>query len=119
MAANSTRTVTITFSGDINATNSLPAAANGSSPASITIHSLAPGDNTITLPGGGSTVVGATIIPPAGNPNALTLKGVGGDTGIRIHKTDPTVVGFDSTALPASIVINAATTTAGMRIIWT
>lgn len=119
MAVTAVRTIAITFSGDIQATNSLPAAPNGVSPGSITIHTLAPGDNTIPLPGGGSTPVGATIIPPSGNPNALTLKGVGGDTGIRINKVDPTVVTFDPTALPANIVINAASTTTGVRVIWT
>jgi hypothetical protein len=119
MAVTSVRTIAITFSGDINATNSLPSAPSGVSPGSITIHSLAPGDNTIALPTGGSTPVGATIIPPSGNPNALTLKGVGGDTGIRLGKTDPTSLAFDTTALPANIVINAATTTTGVRIIWT
>ncbi len=119
MAVTAVRTIAITFSGDIQATNSLPAAPNGVAPGSITIHSLALGDNTITLPGGGSTPQGATIIPPSGNTQALILKGVGGDTGIRINKTDPTVITFDAAALPANIVINAAGVVTGMRIIWT
>lgn len=119
MAVNTLRTVTVTFTGDINATNSLPASPNGASPGSITIHSLAVGANTITLPTGGSTVLGATIIPPAGNTATLTLKGIAGDTGIVIHKTDPTVITFDAAAIPANFVLNSSAIVNGLRIIWT
>ncbi len=116
MAVTATRVVTIAFTGDINGTNTLNAASNGASPGSITIHTLAPGDNTITVPTGGSTVKGATIIPPSGNTNAITLKGVGGDTGIAVSKVDPTSIAFETA--PTNFVLNAASTIAGMRIIW-
>ena len=116
MAVTATRVITIAFTGDISGSNSPQAQSNGSSPGSITIHSLAPGDNTITVPTGGSTVKGATLIPPSGNANAITLKGVGGDTGIAISKVDPTSIGFETA--PANFVLNAASTIAGMRIIW-
>lgn len=116
MSVNATRVITIAFTGDITANNSLSAAASASSPGSITIHTLAPGDNTITVPTGGSTVKGATIIPPAGNTNAITLKGVGGDTGVVLSKLDPTSIGFETA--PANFVLNAGSTIAGMRIIW-
>lgn len=117
MAVNATRTVSITLSGDINATNTLPAAANGSSPGSITIHTLALGDNTITVPTGGSTVKGATIIPPSGNAQTITLKGVGGDTGVQLSKLDPSSIAFETA--PANFVLNAGGTITGLRIIWT
>lgn len=116
MSVNATRVITIAFTGDILGTNTLNAAASASSPGSITIHTLAPGANTITVPTGGSTVKGATIIPPSGNTNAITLKGVSGDTGVEISKTDPTSIGFETA--PANFVLNAASTIAGMRIIW-
>lgn len=116
MAVNATRTITIAFTNDINGTQTLNAAANASSPGSITIHTLAPGDNTITVPTGGSTVKGATIIPPAGNTNAIILKGVGGDTGVTLSKVDPTSIGFETA--PANFVLNAGSTIAGMRIVW-
>ena len=116
MAVNATRTITIAFTGDISGSNAPSANPNASSPGSITIHTLAPGDNTITVPTGGSTVKGATLIPPSGNANAITLKGVGGDTGIAISKVDPTSIGFETA--PANFVLNAASTIAGMRIIW-
>lgn len=116
MSVNTQRTVTITFTGDINATNSLPAAANGTSPGSITIHSLSAGDNTITVPTGGATVKGATIIPPAGNVQAITLKGVGGDTGIPLSKLDPASISFETA--PATFILNAGGIITGLRIIW-
>jgi hypothetical protein len=116
MSVNATRVVTIAFTGDIVATNTVPAAANGTSPGSITIHSLALGDNTITAPTGGSSVKGATIIPPAGNVQAITLKGVGGDTGIPLSKLDPTSLAFET--VPATFILNAGGVITGLRIIW-
>lgn len=117
MAVSATRVVTITFSGDISASNPFSAAANAVSPGSITIHTLAPGDNTITVPTGGSTVKGACIIPPSGNAQAITLKGIGGDTGIALSKLDPTSIAFE--AAPANFVLNAGGAITGLRIVWT
>jgi hypothetical protein len=116
MATNTQRTVTIVFSGDVNGSETLPAAANAVSPGSITIHSLAAGDNTITVPTGGSTVKGATIVPPAGNAQAITLKGVGADTGIPISKLDPCSISFETA--PANFVLNAGGIINGLRIFW-
>ena len=118
MAVTASRTVTVTFVGDINATNAIVAANNASSPGSITIHSLAAGTNTITLPTGGSTPKGALIIPPTGNTQAITLKGVAGDTGVALGKTDPTSLSFDAPP-PANFVLNAGGVIDGLRIIWT
>lgn len=117
MATNATRSVTITFTGDIVASNSFSAAANASTPASVTIHSLAAGDNTITVPTGGATVKGATIIPPAGNVQAIILKGAGGDTGITLSKLDPASISFETA--PASFILNAGGIITGLRIVWT
>lgn len=119
MAVSSTRVVTITYAGELVGSFTFSAGANANAPGDIDIFSLAPGDNTIPLPTGGSTCQGATIIPPVGNANALTLKGVGGDTGIRINKVDPTSISFDAAALPANIILNAGSTTSGLRIVWT
>lgn len=117
MATTSTRVVTITFTGDINATNAFNAASNGSTPASVTIHTLAMGDNTITVPTGGSTVKGACILPPAGNVQSITLKGAGGDTGVGLSKLDPTGIAFETA--PASFILNAGGVITGLRIVWT
>lgn len=117
MATNAARVVTITYSGDVQGTETLSAAANAVSPGSVTIHSLSLGDNTITVPTGGSTVKGATIVPPAGNAQTITLKGVGGDTGVNLSKLDPTSIAFETA--PANFILNAGGAIAGLRIFWT
>lgn len=117
MATNATRTITIAYTGDVNGTETLAAAANAVTPGSVTIHTLSAGDNTITVPTGGSTVKGATIVPPAGNAQQITLKGVGGDTGVPISKLDPTSIGFETA--PVNFILNAAGTVTGLRIFWT
>lgn len=116
MAATSTRTSTVTFTGDVTGTEVSTAATNAVSPAQIEIKTLASGANTITVPTGGSTPTACTIIPPSANALAITLKGVSGDTGIRIHNTDPTTIALDSSV--STFVLNAANTITGCRFIW-
>jgi len=68
------------------------------------IRNLTSGNNTITVPTGGSSVAtGCLIIPPSGNTNTVTLKGVNGDTGISLHRTNPTFVGLNAVS---SFVLN-------------
>jgi hypothetical protein len=117
MAVTASRVVTVTYAGDVNGNNTLPAAANAVSPGSVTVHTLNAGDNTITVPTGGTTVKGATIVPPAGNAQAITLKGVGGDTGIPLSKLDPTSIAFETA--PANFVLNAGGIINILRIFWT
>jgi len=117
MAVTSNRTCSVIFTGDLAATLPFSAAANASSPADVQILTLASGFNTITLPTGGSSVKSATIVPPSGNTQTLTLKGVTGDTGILLHKTDPTVVTFD-TGAAATFGLTAGGTVTGLRIVW-
>lgn len=116
MSVTSTRTTQITFTGDVEGTQVANAQSNGVSPGQTDVRTLASGNNTITCPTGGSTPSAATIIPPDGNTVAITLKGVNGDTGIRIHNTDPTEVGLHSSVV--SFVLNAASAVTGLRIIW-
>lgn len=71
----------------------------------ISAVTLASGDNTIAVPAG---VVGCMIQPPVANALNLTLKGAGADTGIRISKTGPMLLNFDTSALPASIIVNSS-----------
>ena len=116
MAATSTRTTTITFTSDVTGTHTLSAASNAASPASVEIKSLVSGANTITLPTGGSTVTGCTIVPPASNTVSITLKGVSGDTGFRLHNTDPTTVSFHSTI--TTFVLTTGDAITGIRLFW-
>jgi hypothetical protein len=115
MAVTSTRSISVGISGEgLNESNVFPAASNVASPANITYVSLVSGSNTITTTTG---MVAATIIPPAGNTNSITFKGVSGDTGVRLHNTDPSSIGLDSTV--SSFVLTAGAAITGVRIIWT
>lgn len=116
MATTSQRESTITYTGDINITIPVQAASNSASPGQTDLVTLSSGNNTITIPAGGSTPKACTIVPPSGNINTLTLKGVAGDTGILLHKTDPTTVAIDTGV--ASFVLNAGATITGVRLIW-
>ena len=116
MAVTSNRTSTVNLSGDLVASLSFDATENQSSPGVSELKTLAPGANTISLPTGGSTVVSATIVPPTGNTQTITLKGVTGDTGVALHKTDPTVIALDAGV--TNFVLTAGGTITGLRIIW-
>ena len=117
MAVESTTTVTVRFTGDITAAPLVSAvASNTNSPGQSSVVTLASGANTITPPSGGTAPSGVTIVPPSGNTNAITLKGVTGDTGISLHLTNPTHIGLGSTT--ATFVLTVATTTSGVRLIW-
>jgi hypothetical protein len=95
------RTTTIVFSGDVDGTQELFAAANASSPAVIELKVLEGADSVDPVVGGNTTIdvpagaTAVTILPPADNVKALRLKGVDGDTGIRLHDTDPTTIALD------------------------
>ena len=117
MAVTATRAVTITYSVDVAGTETLSAASNAASPGSVEIKTLASGFNTITLPTGGATVVSCTIVPPAANTTSITLKGVTGDTGLRIHNTDPTTVTFHSDVTTFGLTTGAQII--GVRLFWT
>lgn len=116
MSVTSTRFISVTYTEDVTGTEKVQAAANTSSPGSITLHTLASGANTITVPTGGSTVACATIVPPESNTQSITLKGVTGDTGVRIHNTDPTSLAIDSGV--TTFCLTAGSTVTGLRIIW-
>lgn len=116
MAVTSSRSIQVVFSQDVVATNTFSAANNTSSPGAVEIKTLAAGANTITPPAGGTTAKACTIIPPAGNTQSITLKGVTGDTGVALHKTDPSSIGLDSSS--ATFVLTAGAEIAGVRLVW-
>lgn len=116
MAATSTRSIQVVFSSDVVGSNTFSAASNVVSPAAIEVKTLASGANTITPPAGGTTPKACTIVPPSGNTVAITLKGVTGDTGIALHKTDPTSIALDSPT--ATFVLTAGAELAGVRLVW-
>ena len=117
MAVTATRVLTITMTGDVTGTEVIPAASNPVSPGSVTIQSLASGFNTITVPlSTGIVVTAVTIVPPTGNSTSITLKGVTGDTGLRIHNTDPTTIAIDPSTL--TIGLTAVSIIQGVRFFW-
>lgn len=117
MAASAQRKITLTYLGDVAGVEEVVAAINNASPAQIQIVTLAIGDNVITAPTGGTTPVACTIIKPAANATAIKLKGVGGDTGVRLHNTDPDTISVDAST--ASFILNAAAAVVGVRLMWT
>lgn len=117
MSVTSNRNVDITFTGDQKASWTNTAAENTHSPGMIQVLTLASGNNTITVPTGGTTPTACTILKPSDNTTAITLKGVAGDTGIRLHDTDPDTISIDDSV--ATFVLNAGAQLAGVRLVWT
>ncbi len=116
MSVTAVRSQTITYSGDVSGTETVSAASNAASPGSVEIKTLSAGANTITVPTGGTTPTAVTVLPPVGNTNLITLKGIAGDTGVALHKTDPTTIALDSTV--TTFVLNAAAQITGARFYW-
>ncbi len=115
MATIANWTATLTMTGDDPATKVYTAGANSASPAYDQYVNLASGANTITAPVA-AVATRCTIQPPVGNAVLLTLKGVTGDTGIPLHKADPTSFGVDSSLV--NFCLTAASTCNGVRIIF-
>lgn len=121
MAVTSTRVVTVTVTGDgLGGSFTFNAANNALAPGDMDVFTLPTGSTVIAFPTGGSQCQGGTIIPPTGNTNTITIKGTTADTGIVIHKTDPTSLAFDTTTTTqTSLVITVSATVTGLRIVWT
>lgn len=118
MASKSSHSITLTFTGDTQAVESVTIADNAVSPGQPGVYvNLNSGNNTITVPTGGAAVpVGVWVIPPTGNAVAMTVKGVTGDTGILIHLTNAHYQSLASGV--ATFVLNAASSITGVRLIW-
>lgn len=116
MSVSSSRSQTITYSGDTTGTQTISAASNSASPGSVEIKTLSSGANTITVPTGGSTPSAVTILPPAGNTVTITLKGVTGDTGVALHLTDPTTIALATTV--TTFCLTTSNTLTGIRFYW-
>ncbi len=114
--ATARRKVTITYSGAVDGEQVLDAADNASSPAVVELKTLASGANTITVPTAGFVPTAVTIVPPGDNETAITLKGVTGDTGVRIHDTDPTTIALHSGVTTFCLTAGAIVT--GVRLYW-
>ena len=116
MPTTSSRTTVITNTGDFLGTQYISAASNTDASGEQRLITLANGNNTITLPTN-VVVRSITVIPPSGNTTAITLRGVAGDTGIRVHNTDPFTISFDTSV--TTFVINVAAEVVDVRIVYT
>ena len=122
MAATGKRTITLSFYGDLGGASPglvqpIVAADNNASPAQVQIVTLAIGDNTITVPASGTTAKACTIVKPAANEVAIKLKGNAGDTGVRLHDTDPDTISLN--AAQTTFILNVAAEVVGVRLWWT
>ncbi len=116
MTVASTRGIDISFTGDLVASTTHSAAANDDSPGQSQVVTLASGANTITCPTGGTTPTCCTIVKPPDNTTAITFKGVTGDTGVRLHDTDPDSISLHSGVV--SFCLTAGAQIIGIRLIW-
>lgn len=104
MAVTSGRAVSVTFAGDTFGNNTYPAATNTASPgAGHEPTPLTSGNNTITVP---ANATACTITKSTGNLVSVVFKGVAGDTGVKLHLTDPDSFSLDPSV--TSFVLNAA-----------
>ena len=115
MATTATRSISYSFTGDVVASKTEAAASNATSPGEIEKVPLSTGPNTITPPASPFFPKAVTIVMPAANTVLVTLKGVTGDTGVPLHKTDPTSIGLDATA--TSFCLTAASAVV-VTLVW-
>lgn len=114
--ATARRKITITYSGDVDGEQEINAADNTDSPAAVELKTLAIGANTIAVPTAGTVPTAVTIVPPADNTTSITFKGVTGDTGVRLHDTDPTTIALDDSV--SSFCLTAGAEIVGVRLYW-
>lgn len=117
MTTSAQRATTLTYTGDVAGAEVIAAVTNLASPAQTQLLTLAIGDNVITVPGGGSIPVACTIVKPSGNVIAIKIKGIAGDTGVRLHGSDPDTISIDPSV--ASFILNVAAQIVGVRLFWT
>jgi hypothetical protein len=116
MTVTARRKTTVVFAGDVAGTQEYDAAYNTDSPGVVQIATLASGNNTVTVPSGGTTPTCVTIVKPSDNTTAITFKGIAGDTGVRLHDTDPDSISIHSGV--TSFVLHCAAEIVGVRVVW-
>lgn len=102
MSVISDRSINIQDTGDVEYQQTFEAATNASGSGVNRLESLSSGNNSITIP---TSAVAVTIIKPSGNIVQLFAKGVSGDTGVKLHLTQPDSISLGSSAV---LVLNAA-----------
>jgi hypothetical protein len=108
----SNRSLSITFSGDVNYSLQFNAIPNNNAQGIETVVSLPIGNTSIGITG----MNACTIIPPVGNTTLIILKGASADQGVTLHPTDPTTVTFFA---PAIAILTVLAQINGVRLIYT
>ena len=104
MSVTSDRSINIQNTSDVEYQQTFEAASNASGSGQNQLVALSSGNNSITIP---TSAVAVTIIKPSGNTVQLYAKGVSGDTGVKLHLTDPDSISLGTSAV---LVLNAAST---------
>lgn len=71
---------------------------------------LVSGNNSVTVPTG---AVGCVVTPPASSAIVIKYKTTSGDVGVNVPQATPSVFVFDSSNVPATVYLNAASNTTG------
>lgn len=119
MSVSSSRFISIALSGDVVAPSLIyNAALNALSPGAIELKLLASGANTTISPPPTPTLPKAVTLSYENDENTVqvTLKGVAGDTGIALHRTDPSSIALNS---PTGTFVLHATADVVVRLTWT
>lgn len=116
MSTTSGRNIDVNLTGDVAMSSTYSAAENTASPGQVQVVALTTGANTIIVPAAGTTPKAVTIVKPSGNIVAITFKGIAGDTGVRLHDTDPDSISLN--AAVATFVLNAGSAV-NVRLVWT
>jgi hypothetical protein len=82
-------------------------APNASNQYQSTAYTFSSGNTTLTVP---SWAVGVLIQPSSSNAVQLTYKGASTDTGTPMSLTNPFLMTYNTSDLPSTFVINAAST---------
>lgn len=111
MSVTSNRSVTITWAGDIDYTQTFdaPTVSTGSGQNQVVV--LSSGANTITPP---ANATGVSIFMPSGNTVQVTLKGITGDTGVALNLTGWSSIGLQS----VSTFVLTAASAVSVRLIY-
>lgn len=113
MAVTSNNTISLSLTGDVEFQQDFDLATNPAAPGVNNLYNLLSGNNTITVPSGSVSVL---IVPPSGNLLVITYKGINGDTGVPLHKTNPSLIGLDTTV--TTFILNASNAITGLRLIF-
>lgn len=127
MATNARRKITVTYSNDVEGEQELDAANNVDSPGAVQLVELTTPtlvddewvdtNIEVAIPANATAV---TITKPTDNETVILLKGTGGDSGVRLHPTDPDSISLYAAAESFFLALTADETVDDItvRLFW-